>query len=229
MILIAHKFWKKSIQGTVIYSSSDPTSHSFFYSRAPPQILNVQVGQPVELRVARRINEDYVPSTAGPTRAFVGTGNRLGAPVHPISGTEHPMPGRFDERGGPSEPQRVTTRFEVDQSQPTTSIQLRLADGTRHVSSLTHTPTALWLTMQQNGMQDEPHTHRWRHKELHQCVGAPHSLLLLLTDHVPRADAVNLTRPYTIGTTFPNKTLDDDTQTIKDAGLANSVILQKWA
>jgi len=43
----------------------------------------------------------------------------------------------------------------------------------------------------------------------------------------PRSDPVNLARPYTIGTTFPNKTLDDDTQTIKDAGLANSVILQK--
>lgn len=114
-----------------------------FYSRAPPQILNVQVGQPVELRVARRINEDYVPPAAGPTRAFSGTGNRLGAPVPPISGTEHPMPGRFDERPNPSEPQRMATRFEVDQSQPTTSIQLRLADGTRHVSPFTPSHGAL--------------------------------------------------------------------------------------
>ena len=99
--------------------------------------MNVQVGQPVELRVARRINEDYVPPAAGPT-VFSGTGNRLGAPVPPISGTEHPMPGRFDQGAGPSESQRVTTRFEVDQSQPTTSIQLRLADGTRYVPSLSH-------------------------------------------------------------------------------------------
>ena len=104
------------------------------YSRAPPQILNVQIGQPVELRVARRTNEEYVPPAAGSTRVFSGTGNRLGAPVPPVSGTDQPMPGRFDERGaGSSEPQRLTTRFEVDQSQPTTSIQLRLADGTRRV------------------------------------------------------------------------------------------------
>jgi UBX domain-containing protein 1 len=54
------------------------------------------------------------------------------------------------------------------------------------------------------------------------------TLLLLLTDHVLRSDPVNLARPYTIGTAFPNKTLDDDTQTIKDAGIANSVVLQKW-
>jgi len=38
----------------------------------------------------------------------------------------------------------------------------------------------------------------------------------------------NLTRPYTIGTTFPNRILDDDTQTIQAAGLVNSVIVQRW-
>lgn len=77
-------------------------------------------------------------------------------------------------------------------------------------------------------MQDEPHTHRRRRKELHQRVGSLYPPQLLLANYFPRSDPVNLTRPYTIGTTFPNKTLDDDTQTIKDAGLANSVILQKW-
>ena len=131
-IQTTHKFWKKSTPGTISLSISCP-SLTVFSSRAPPQILNVQVGQPVELRVARRTDEDYVPPAAGPIQAFSGTGNRLGAPVPSISGTEHPMPGRFDEGAGPSEPQRVTTRFEVDQSQPTTSIQLRLADGTRSV------------------------------------------------------------------------------------------------
>lgn len=132
MILTTHRFWRKSIQG----KPSSPLSVSFLTdppSRAPPQILNVQVGQPVELRVARRINEDYVPPAAGSTRTFSGAGNRLGAPVPPISGTEYPIPGTFDEGAGPSEPRRAT-RFEVDQSQPTTSIQLRLADGTRYVS-----------------------------------------------------------------------------------------------
>jgi UBX domain-containing protein 1 len=35
-------------------------------------------------------------------------------------------------------------------------------------------------------------------------------------------------RPYTIGTTFPNKTLDDDAVTIEAGGLKNSVIVQRW-
>ena len=29
-------------------------------------------------------------------------------------------------------------------------------------------------------------------------------------------------------TTFPNKVLEDETQTIKDAGLVNSVVVQRW-
>ena len=38
----------------------------------------------------------------------------------------------------------------------------------------------------------------------------------------------NNTRAYTIGTTFPNRTLDDDSLTIETAGLTNSVIVQRW-
>lgn len=39
----------------------------------------------------------------------------------------------------------------------------------------------------------------------------------------------NMTRPYTIGTTFPNRTLDDLDVTIEAASLANSVVVQRWA
>ena len=38
----------------------------------------------------------------------------------------------------------------------------------------------------------------------------------------------NNARPYTIGTTFPNRTLEDDGLTIEAAGLSNSVIVQRW-
>ncbi|KAF8169746.1 hypothetical protein K438DRAFT_1774126 [Mycena galopus ATCC 62051] len=39
----------------------------------------------------------------------------------------------------------------------------------------------------------------------------------------------NLTRHYTIGTTFPNRTLDDNAATIKQAGLASGVVAQRTA
>lgn len=108
-------------------------------SQAPPALLNVRYGQPVELRVGRRIDEDYI-APERPRRAFEGTGNRLGAPTPPIAsastGEKEPT------RSAPSassatqdDIQSVQTKFEVDQTQPTTSIQVRLADGTRYDSS----------------------------------------------------------------------------------------------
>lgn len=109
-------------------------------SRAPPSILNVEDGQHVELRVSRRITEDYVPPAG--IRTFTGSGNRLGNPVPQfVSGGAPIMPGSFSEAGSSStpvggvEPDSVTPKFEVDQSQPTTSVQIRLADGTKLVSS----------------------------------------------------------------------------------------------
>lgn len=111
-------------------------------SRAPPQILNVLPGQPVELRVAKRLSENYTPPPKRPTAAFGGSGNRLGSPA-PTQVSEAPashMPGSFptasSSSSGPSsnstaERQSVATLFEVDQTRPTTSVQIRLADGTR--------------------------------------------------------------------------------------------------
>ncbi|KAI0295322.1 hypothetical protein B0F90DRAFT_1751762 [Multifurca ochricompacta] len=120
--------------------------------RAPPSILDVLPGQPVELRVARRTEEDYVPTLR---RGFAGSGNRLGGVV-PESGPTAPqvgMPGAFPTTGSSlatptaapasriRDPDSVTTRFSVDQTKPTTSVQVRLADGTRMVArmNLSHT------------------------------------------------------------------------------------------
>ncbi|KAH7908817.1 hypothetical protein BJ138DRAFT_310443 [Hygrophoropsis aurantiaca] len=210
---------------------------------APPHVLNVTPGQPVELRVAKRLGEDYTPPPPRPAPAFAGSGNRLGSPVpgnrlgSPVpafgstsgvssgyagSGVSSgyagvsSMPGSFPgasasasagsasasaggNAGGNTERERereresMSTRFAVDQSQPATSVQIRLADGTRM-------PCRMNLT----------HT-----------VGDIRSF-------IDASRPENLSRAYTIGTTFPNRTLDDDALTIKDAGLANSVVVQRW-
>lgn len=180
--------------------------------RAPPSILDVLPGQPVELRVSRRTEEDYV---ATPRRGFAGSGNRLGGVVPETSAAPAPapavpqvgMPGAFPVAVGSSsaasstsQPARTRelesagTRFAVDQTKPTTSVQVRLADGTRMMArmNLTHT------------------------------VGD-------LRSFINASRPENNARPYTIGTTFPNRTLDDDNVTIEAAGLRNSVIVQRWA
>ncbi|KAJ7627054.1 SEP domain-containing protein [Roridomyces roridus] len=151
---------------------------------APPSILNVQVGQRVDVQVSKRTEEDYVPPKPKP---FHGTGNRLGAPT-PTAATEVPR-----VAAAARESASITTRFAVDQTLPTTSVQIRLADGTRLVCrmNLTHT-------------------------------------VLDLRNFINAARPENLVRPYTIGTTFPNRTLEDDAATIENAGLKNSVVVQRW-
>lgn len=155
--------------------------------RAPPHILNVRSGEPVELRVAKRLNEEYVAPPKGPASAFSGSGNRLGAPVPEVTGSSSgapgsssAMPGGFPSAvaaaasasstaGSGAERQSLSTRFEVDQSKPTTSVQIRLADGTRSVlfNGSLFILQRLMLRIVQIGMQDESFAHRRRHQELH--------------------------------------------------------------
>jgi UBX domain-containing protein 1 len=205
-------FWRDgfSVEGGELRRYDDPAQAQILSEinagRAPPSILNVQPGQPVELRVLRRTEEDYVPT---PRRGFAGSGSRLGGVV-PEPATQQPlgMPGAFPALGTPPsaapapaapaasrtrEPETVTPRFSVDQSKPTTSVQVRLADGTRLVARLNLDNTVRDLRSFINASRPE-----------------------------------NNTRAYTIGTTFPNRTLDDDSLTIEAAGLTNSVIVQRW-
>jgi len=197
-------FWRNgfSIEGGEFYSYADPENEQLLAEintgRAPMSVLNVTPGQPVEVIVSKRTNEDYVPEK----RAFSGSGNRLGSPVPAITNSST-MPGSFpgvESAGGASsaapraERRSLTTMFEVDPTQPTTTVQIRLADGTRM-------PCRMNLT----------HT-----------VGD-------IRNFINASRPENMTRPYAIGTTFPNRTLEDDTQTLKDAGLVNSVIIQRWA
>jgi UBX domain-containing protein 1 len=207
MTVIRHlTFWRDgfSVEDGELMRYDDPANDQILAEinagRAPPQILNVQPGEPVELRVAKRLTENYTPQPKRPMAAFSGSGNRLGAPASALSESASAapsMPGSFPSANatgsdGPSRPS-MTTMFEVDQTLPTTSVQIRLADGTRIVCrmNLTH-----------------------KVEDIRNFINA--------------SRPENLTRPYTIGTTFPNRTLEDDSQTIEAAGLVNSVIVQRW-
>jgi UBX domain-containing protein 1 len=129
-------FWRNgfSIEGGAFYGYADPENERLLAEintgRAPVSVLDVRPGQPVEVVVSKRTTEDYVPERA----RFGGSGNRLGSPVPAVS-----MPGAFPPVR--AERAHVTTLFEVDQTQPTTTVQVRLADGTRMPCrmNLTHT------------------------------------------------------------------------------------------
>ncbi|KAE9397924.1 SEP-domain-containing protein [Gymnopus androsaceus JB14] len=174
-------FWRDgfTVEDGELMRYDDPNNASILEEihagRAPPSLLNVRAGDPVELRVARRTDEDYTPPKHA---AFTGTGHRLGAGGSSSSGL--PMPGSFAEA-----PQASASSSSREES--------RLADGTRIVCRMNLTHTVLDLRNFINASRPE-----------------------------------NLTRPYSIGTTFPNRTLDDLNATIEGAGLKNSVVVQKW-
>ncbi|KAF9808997.1 hypothetical protein IEO21_07652 [Rhodonia placenta] len=206
-------FWRDgfSVEDGELMRYDDPANAQILSEinsgRAPPHILNVAPGQPVELRVVKRLQDDYSPEPkALGANTFSGAGHRLGSPVPSLStpgasgSGSTQMPGTFPGASAPASaptsertPESIHTRFEVDQTRPTTSVQVRLADGTRLVCrmNLTHT------------------------------VGD-------IRNFINAARPENNARPYTIQTTFPSRILEDNSQTIVAAGLVNSVVVQRW-
>lgn len=179
---------------------------------APENVLNVRFGQQVELKVAQRTQEEYVPGPPKPMKAFSGAGNRLGAPV-PDIGSSGPEGQdaitsilRTGQAIGPagigaSSPTRSSTQreassaapFVVDDGKPITTLQIRLGDGTRQTARFNHEHTVgdirRYLNAGNPGMSS---------------------------------------RNYALMTPFPRKNLDDESQTIKEAGLLNATVVQRW-
>ncbi|KZO94590.1 SEP-domain-containing protein [Calocera viscosa TUFC12733] len=202
-------FWQEgfSVDDGPLYRYDDPANAQLLEQinagHAPPQALNVRVGQPVEVRVARRTDEHYKPP---PPRPFGGSGHRLGAPTPTVAGADAPtaasilMPGTFPPSSRSSitvthssAPAASPRSFEVNMAEPNTSVQVRLADGTRLVCRMNHTHT----------------------------VGD-------IRNFINASRPENAARAYNIQTTFPSRVLDNESQTVKDAGLLNSVVVQRW-
>nr|XP_019047805.1 hypothetical protein I302_04423 [Kwoniella bestiolae CBS 10118]OCF26735.1 hypothetical protein I302_04423 [Kwoniella bestiolae CBS 10118] len=152
-------FWRNgfSIEDGPLLSYDDPQNQALLQAiesgRAPPSVFGVKFNQRLNVEVAQRRREDYQPPPPKPMRAFGGSGNRLGSPAPEVtSSSSSNMPGGLPQgilAGGSSSSSTPTSsgaavnpgKFEVDESKPTTSIQLRLGDGTRMVAkvNLTHT------------------------------------------------------------------------------------------
>jgi len=110
-------------------------------SRAPLSLLKVKHDQQVELRIAERRGEKYVRQPPPPQGPFAGSGNRLGSEAPSFTGTSSSsMPGSLPTAaaaGSSSSSAPAVTpaevKFEVDRSQPTTQLQIRLRNGDRCV------------------------------------------------------------------------------------------------
>ncbi|KAF9345664.1 hypothetical protein BGX34_004572, partial [Mortierella sp. NVP85] len=135
-------FWRDgySLEDGPLMSYTDPANREFLDAIsngiAPLRYLNVRPGQPVEMKVLKRMDEDYKAPPKAPPKPFEGAGNRLGGMTSSSSTTPGSFPGGSSQAAAPP-----PSRLEIDESKPVTRIQIRMADGTRMVArfNLTHT------------------------------------------------------------------------------------------
>lgn len=139
-------FWRNgfSIEDGPLMNYDEPANKEILDAihagRAPPALFGVRYNQPLQVVVAQRTQEDYRPPPKKPMKAFGGGGNRLGNSVPEVStstggsGASTPaMPGGFgggSGQGGNGTAAPAPT-FELDTNKPSTSVQIRLGDGTR--------------------------------------------------------------------------------------------------
>lgn len=196
-------FWQDgfSVEDGPLHRYDDPANQIILEAinsgRAPLSLLNVRFGQPVELLVARRTHEKYVPPPPPPAKPFEGQGNRLGAPSAGSLVSHEPQDSAAKLSGTPS-----AGSVQVDPSQPSTQIQVRLRDGQRLIIklNLTHTVSDL-------------------RRQIETYVYATS------TDILSRQRPGLAHQSYTLRTSFPPKPLSNDASTVAEAQLANAVVL----
>lgn len=132
-------FWSDgfSVDDGDLYRTDDPRNAEILegirQGRAPLAIMNVEGGQEVDVELKQH-DEKYVKPKPK-YKPFAGAGQRLGSPtpgVPAASTTSAPPPAPASEYKPP---------HEVDESQPTLTMQIRLGDGTRLTSRFNTTAT----------------------------------------------------------------------------------------
>ncbi|PGH04223.1 UBX domain-containing protein 1 [Blastomyces parvus] len=137
-------FWADgfSVDDGDLYRSDDPRNAEILngirQGRAPLSIMNVQVGQEVDVEIKQH-DEKYVkPKTK--YKPFSGSGQRLGSPT-PGSGTNSPTPVPASAATAVAEEANRPEGPKIDESQPTVTFQIRLGDGTRLTTRFNTTNT----------------------------------------------------------------------------------------
>ncbi|XP_054277638.1 NSFL1 cofactor p47 [Macrosteles quadrilineatus] len=187
------KLWKEgfSVDDGPIREYADPANREFLdYVRrgeVPRELLQNVSGGEVHLNMEDHRHEDYTQPKSR-VKAFSGKGQLLGSPSPTTVGTTKPL----DEKDKLANEKEAAATVALDQAAPTTSVQIRLADGSRLVATFNHTHTVADIRR-----------------------------------YIATARPQYEHQSFTLLTTFPNKELTQDSQTLADAGLLNAAILQR--
>ncbi|XP_061065072.1 NSFL1 cofactor p47 isoform X4 [Eubalaena glacialis] len=184
------KLWKSgfSLDNGELRSYQDPSNAQFLESirrgEVPAELRRLAHGGQVNLDMEDHRDEDFV-KPKGAFKAFTGEGQKLGSTAPQVLNTSSPAQQAENEA-------KASSSISIDESQPTTNIQIRLADGGRLVQKFNH-------------------SHRIS------------DIRLFIVDARPAMAATS----FVLMTTFPNKELADESQTLKEANLLNAVIVQR--
>jgi len=160
----------------------DPSNQAFMKQiqkgEMPSEFSKEAAQGEIDVDLSDKSGEDY-KEPLKVVQAFSGTGQKLG------STSSAPTSVTTVNTSTPT-PKPVN----IDPSQPTTSIQIRLSDGQRMVGTFNHNHTIL---------------------DIKQYI----------------TSSTNCSFVFDLMTAFPQALLSNESQTIKEAGLINSVIIQK--
>lgn len=138
-------FWQDgfSVDDGPLYRTDDPANAEILQmirqGRAPLNIMNVEHTQEVDVKLEQH-DEKYV-QLKKKYKPFSGGGQRLGSPNpgDSLTSTSTPAVAASNTMTASTEP--VAPAVDVNESQPTLSLQIRLGDGTRLVSRFNTTHT----------------------------------------------------------------------------------------
>lgn len=136
------KLWKEgfSINDGAVREYADPANGEFLESvrrgEVPAELIREARGNEVHLNMEDHRHEEHVPHKSK-VQAFSGKGHVLGSPSPATIGITMPL----DEKDKTINEEQAKNSISVDSSRPVTTIQIRLADGSRLVGQFNHTHT----------------------------------------------------------------------------------------
>ncbi|CUS07823.1 unnamed protein product [Tuber aestivum] len=155
-------FWRDgfSVEDGPLMHYDDPANqdvlHAIRNGRAPLSLMNVEPGQPADVNVFRRTDEDYVP-TKKKWAPFSGTGQRLGSPTPGAPSSSTAPPPVVTSPATPTVP-ASTSAPPVGGSALDITLRIRLSDGTMLTSRFNHSQTVGDLYGFVNGASPESRT-----------------------------------------------------------------------
>lgn len=139
-------FWRNGFtvaDETELRDYESPQNRTFLESlrrgETPPELAHRVRGGMIDVKLENKAHLDYQPETR--RQAFTGEGHRLGAPVPETVEPQSCSADNSTSMASSSQSNSTRSNLVLDENQPITSIQIRLADSTRLVvrANLTHT------------------------------------------------------------------------------------------